>query len=97
MINFNLVINSFIAKLSPSPNPSFSLGLRWLYFQLIVPPTKKKYERAIKMNTFKTKVAIPCKKGPKILLDLTATPEIAQKAPKRSKMVSIRPELKIKR
>ena len=33
------VKNTIFAKLSPSPNPSFSWGLRWLYFQLIQPPT----------------------------------------------------------
>ena len=45
-----------IAKLSPSPNPSFSWGLRWLYSQLIQPPTHpEKYERAIKTTSFQNK------------------------------------------
>jgi len=36
-----------IAKLSPSPNPT-QLGLSWLYFQIIQPPTHpEKYKTAL--------------------------------------------------
>ena len=41
--------NVCFAKLSPSPKPSFSLGLRWLCFQLIQPPREvwKNYQTCI--------------------------------------------------
>ena len=49
-----------IANLSPSPKPSFSWGLRWLYSQIFPPPTSpathlEKYERAIKTRCFQNK------------------------------------------